>query len=256
MWLSFGVQTRELRDGEIVVGSGADADWRIATADLMPRHFTLVVHGLNVNLRPSSRTNVVAVNGRQLVGTTHLLNDGDVISAGNGRFLFSEQEPRLLPPETNGHPAFLVDEAGDIVHPLTSRSTTLGRDGSNAIVVRDPAASRFHAEVRREAGGFALHTMGSSGTAVNGRRIGPPLLLSDGDEIEIAYRKFRFVRELPGGMAIAEVPGGTGEIGLRNPTLSTGRFTVVPRRATAGLWVALGLVVAAAVAAATIFFRK
>lgn len=256
MWLSFGVQTRELRDGEIVVGSGADADWRIATADLMPRHFTLVIHGLNANLRASSKGNVVTVNGRQLVGTTHLLNDGDVIAAGSGRFLFSDQEPRLLPVEANGHHAYIVDQAGNIVHPLLSRSTTLGRDGSNAIVVRDPAASRFHAEVRREAGGFALHTMGSAGTTLNGRRLGPPLLLSDGDEIEIAYRKFRFVREVPGGMAVADLLEGTGETALRNPTLVTGRFTVVPRRETAGLWVAIGLVVAAAVAAAAILFRK
>jgi pSer/pThr/pTyr-binding forkhead associated (FHA) protein len=256
MWLSFGAQTRELRDGEIIVGSGADADWRIATADLMPRHFTLVVHGLNAQVRPSSKSNVVAVNGRQLVGTTYLLNDGDVIAAGSGRFLFSDQEPRLLPAELNDARAFLVDEAGAVVHPLMSRSTTLGRDGSNAIVVRDPAASRFHAEVRREAGGFALHTMGSAGTMLNGHRIGPPILLSDGDEIEIAYRKFRFVREVPAGMATVDLPEGTGETALRNPTLATGRFTVVPRRATRGLWVVVGLVVAVVVVAAMIFFRK
>src|SRR3954463_4312861 len=94
MWLAFGTQTRKLRDGEIVVGSGADADWRIATADLMPRHFTITVYDLNASLRASSKDSVVVVNGKQLIGIPHLLNDGDVVAAGGGRFIFSEGTAR------------------------------------------------------------------------------------------------------------------------------------------------------------------
>src|SRR5690348_4946588 len=169
MWLAFGTQTRELRDGELVVGSGADADWRIGTADLMPRHFTITVYDLNASLRSASRDNVVVVNDKQLVGVPHLLNDGDVIWAGAGRFRFSEGAARaddepLGPPK----PAYLVNESSGRGRELISRSTMLGRDASSAIMIDDGSVSRFHAELRREAGGFALHSLGQSGTLING----------------------------------------------------------------------------------------
>jgi pSer/pThr/pTyr-binding forkhead associated (FHA) protein len=198
MWLAFGSQSRELRDGEIVVGSGADADWRIGTADLMPRHFAVTVYDLNASLRATSKDNVVVVNGKQLVGVPHLLNNGDVIAAGAGRFMFSEHEayPSLEPAEAPP-PAFLISDTGHRGRELISRSTILGRDASVAIVILDPAVSRFHAEVRREAGGFALHSMGSAGTLLNGRKMSGPIVLAEGDVIEIAGRRWRFTHSAP-----------------------------------------------------------
>jgi pSer/pThr/pTyr-binding forkhead associated (FHA) protein len=228
MWLAFGSETRELRDGAIVVGSGADADWRLPTADLMPRHFTVTVYDLNVSLRPVSKDIVVAVNGVQLSGAPRLLNDGDVISAGSGRFVFSEDVPRLTPV---GSPAvgraFLIDESRNVAYELVSRSTQIGRDSSNAIVVRDAGASRFHAEVRREAGGFALHSMGSSGTMRNGRRVDGPVLLDEGDTIEVAFARYRFGLNPPESVPVASV-GDPGPTLRRGPTLETGKISVVP----------------------------
>lgn len=198
MWLAFGTQTRELRDGEVVVGSGADADWRIATADLMPRHFTITVYGLNASLRASSKDNVVVVNKKQLVGVPHLLNDGDIIAAGAGRFAFSDDAPRTVPlPAEPLDAMYLVDDSGHYGRQILSRSTMIGRDVSSTIVVNDPSVSRFHAEVRREAGGFALHSMGSGGTLLNGRRLAAPLMLAEGDIIEIARRRWRFTNTAP-----------------------------------------------------------
>ena len=209
MWLAFGSQTRKLRDGEMVVGSGADADWRIATADLMPRHFAITVYDLNASLRASSKDNVVVVNGKQLIGIPHLLNDGDVVAAGAGRFLFSEGTARNEPVSLEtAAPMFLVDSAG-YGRPLSSRSTMLGRDASSTIVVNDPSVSRFHAEVRREAGGFALHSMGSAGTLLNGRKMSTPLMLTEGDVIEIARRRWRYTDKAP-----AAAPSGARD----NPT--------------------------------------
>ncbi|HEY4307172.1 MAG TPA: FHA domain-containing protein [Gemmatimonadaceae bacterium] len=198
MWLAFGSQTRELRDGELVVGSGADADWRIGTADLMPRHFTVTVYDLNASLRATSKDSVVVVNGRQLLGVPYLLNDGDMILAGGGRFCFSDQTPRTnLPPALSRPPAYLANDSSGRGRELISRSTMLGRDASVAIAIDDPSASRFHAEVRREAGGFALHSMGSSGTLLNSRKVSSPMVLSEGDVIEIAGRKWRFTHDAP-----------------------------------------------------------
>jgi pSer/pThr/pTyr-binding forkhead associated (FHA) protein len=247
MWLACGSQTWELRDGEVVVGSGADADWRVSTADLMPRHFTVTVYGLNASLRPSSMECVVAVNGKQLVGAPHLLNDGDVVAAGSGRFIFSDDVPRIAESSSaTAAAACLIAEPSGQSYRLASRSTTIGRDASNTIVLPDARVSRFHAEIRREAGGFALHSMGSAGTLVNGTRIKAPCMLSEGDVVEIAFARLRFSAEEVEQSAVTFPPAVAGQDARRNPTLATGRMAVVePDRRVS----VLGLVVGAAVIA-------
>lgn len=200
-WLSDGLTAHELHDGEVIVGSGSEADWRVASADLMPRHFLLLVHGLNASIRPFTTDNVVVVNGRQVSGAPWTLHDGDVIAAGSGRFVYSEDAPRLTPSgaakEATDRVAYLVDERADAAYRLASRSTGIGRDQSNVIVIRDPTASRFHAEIRREAGGFVLHARGSAGTTVNDHRVAGPWMLEEGDRIEVAYTVLRFTSETP-----------------------------------------------------------
>ena len=227
-WLAFGSLTRELRDGEIVVGGGADADWRVTTADLMPRHFVLTVHGLNASVRPSSADVVVVLNGMQLLGSSALLNDGDVIAAGAGSFVFSDDTPRVPAPHSpQRDEAFLVDEQARVAYPLINRSTPIGRDASNSVVVRDPTASRFHAEVRREAAGFAIHTMGATGTMVNGKPLKGPCMLEEGDTIEIAHVRFRLTRAAPGvGVAIAPGHSANNDEAGRRPTLMSDRGVV------------------------------
>jgi pSer/pThr/pTyr-binding forkhead associated (FHA) protein len=253
VWLAFGNQTRELRDGEIVIGSGADADWRISTADLRPRHFTITVYGLNASLRASSKDNVVVVNDKQLVGVPHLLNDGDVIAAGAGRFVFSEDTPRIGPmPAESNEPVFLVNLSGNTGRQLLSRSTTLGRDASSTIVVNDPSASRFHAEVRREAGGFALHSMGTAGTLLNGRKISAPIVLAEGDVIEIARRKWRFTRTAP--QAEAQAPRDAADSQWRARAPETGTLAAVPEPAQRSRWPKLVTIAGILLAAATIGF--
>ena len=227
-WIALGRLTRELRDGEVVVGSGADADWRVPTADLMPRHFVLTVHGLNVSIRPCSPEIVVVVNGTQLLGTYHLLNDGDTIAAGQGRLTFSDDEPHLGDSVESdvSNDGYLIDDQRHEAHRLVNRSTTLGRDASNAIVLRDPRASRFHAEIRREAGGFALHTMGSAGTTLNGEPMRGPRMLRDGDRIEIAYAGYRFAQSPPSEAVVATPDLGMNDQAAVSPTAVGPRATM------------------------------
>lgn len=253
MWLALGNQTRELRDGEIVVGSGADADWRISTADLRPRHFTITVYGLNASLRATSKDNVVVVNDKQLVGVPHLLNDGDVIAAGGGRFVFSEETPRIAPlPADPNAPVYLVDLSGSQGRQLLNRSTTLGRDVSSTIVVNDPSASRFHAELRREAGGFALHSMGSAGTLLNGRKISTPLMLAEGDVIEIARRKWRFTRIAPQSEVLGPREAPDRQWRARAP--ETGKLEVVPETSRRRRWPKVLAIAGILLAAAAVGF--
>jgi predicted component of type VI protein secretion system len=222
-WLSVGKSAFELPEGETIVGNAPDATWRIETADLMPRHFAIVVEGGTVSVRPFMHESVVVVGTTQLHTDPYLLVDGDVISAGVGRFIFSQDAPRVVGADSsNVADAYLIEERAGVAHPLNHRSTSVGRDASNDIVIRNPTASRFHADIRREAGGFALHSMGSAGTVLNGRLMKDPALLRDGDLVEIAFTIFEFTHApLPPGVELAPDHSGLNDEATRKPTIAT-----------------------------------
>jgi predicted component of type VI protein secretion system len=227
-WIAFGMMTRELRDGEIIVGSANDADWRVTTADLAPRHFVIATRGNTVAVRATTTDNVVVVNGEQLREADRTLQDGDVIAAGSGRFAFNVDAPRTTPLDViEVRQAFLVETAAGVAHPLTHRSTTIGRDASNEVVLKDPGASRFHGEIRNEAGGFALHSMGSAGARVGGTSIATPCMLKEGDVIDIGFAEFRFTQKpLPPGIGIAPMHSTENDESARRPTIGSERLVV------------------------------
>jgi predicted component of type VI protein secretion system len=224
-WLEYGGRLRRLADGETVVGAAPNAGLQVADADLLPRHFVLRVAGDGVLLRVWSPDAVVALNGKQIAAEECRLDDGDTISAGSVHFHIWRHEPELSSVTSEGGDsqlprAHLIDTRDHVAYPLDRLSTNIGRSTANLIRVKDPTASRFHAQLRREAGGFALHSVGSSGTRVNGRRVGSPQLLDDGDEIEIAYTTFRYTRATPpeGVTIIPRTAGEPGD-GSERPTI-------------------------------------
>ncbi len=83
--------------------------------------------------------------------------------------------------------------------PFTGRSFALsntpfsfGRSPDNAITIASPLASRRHAELRAEEGGYVLYDLGSAnGTFVNGQRV-QRHLLRPGDVIQIGDEQYRF----------------------------------------------------------------
>jgi len=230
-WLEYGGRLRRLNDGETVVGGVPSAGLQVADADLLPRHFVLRVAGDDVWIRIWSTDAVVALNGKQLGTQECKLDEGDTISAGSVHFHIWREQPELSVTgenETSRPPrAHLIDTRDHVAYPLDRLSTNIGRATANVIRLKDPTASRFHAQVRREAGGFALHSVGSSGTRVNGRRVGSPQLLDDGDEIEIAYTTLRYTRATPpeGVTIVARTGGGPSEASDR-PTLVRERISL------------------------------
>jgi predicted component of type VI protein secretion system len=203
-WLEYNEALQELRaDSEIVVGTGAQATWRLRRADLMPRHFVVTTLNGRATIRPFSREAVVTVNGRQLRPGDTELHDGDVIRAGSADFHFWATMPsevrRAAKPALTAH---LVDTRRRSAHSLHRISTGIGRDESNSLVIDDDGASSFHAEVRREAGGHALRTSDDALVRVNGHTVSAPVLLSEGDEIEIANLVLQYTQEpLPAGVS-------------------------------------------------------
>ena len=215
-WLEYNEAFQELRpDSEVVVGTGAQATWRLRRADLMPRHFIVARSEDGVRIRPFSSDTVVTVNGRQLPMGMADLHDGDVIGAGSAEFHFWAASPGetrsvVKSPLT----AHLIDTRRRSALSLHRISTGIGRDESNALVVDDDAASSFHAEVRREAGGHALRTSDPPSVRVNGRPVSAPVLLNEGDEIQIASLFLRYTREpLPDGLETSMSASLTSEAG-------------------------------------------
>ena len=94
-------------------------------------------------------------------------------------------------------PAHLVDLRWGVAYPLSRICTGIGRDASNPILIRDPAASRSHAEVQRSGDSYVLHPIGHGETLVNGLVTAGPRALAEGDVIEIAYTRLRFTRSAP-----------------------------------------------------------
>jgi len=99
---------------------------------------------------------------------------------------------------TSGASAWLIDERWFKAYPLGA-STTIGRGPQSTIILRDPAVSRTHAEVRNEEGSFVLHAQGSSGTKVNDVRVNTSCTLREGDVVEIAFSTLRFTTHAPTG---------------------------------------------------------
>ncbi|HEX7709055.1 MAG TPA: FHA domain-containing protein [Thermoanaerobaculia bacterium] len=68
----------------------------------------------------------------------------------------------------------------------------IGRDRDCAVVIDSPAVSRQHASIETRSSGATLEDLGSrNGTFLRGRRITSPVLLQDGDEIEVGRTLLR-----------------------------------------------------------------
>jgi pSer/pThr/pTyr-binding forkhead associated (FHA) protein len=156
--------------------------------------------------------------------------------------------------ETVRGPAYIIHEFERRAYPL-SDVFRIGRDASSDIVIREPAVSRSHAEVRAEAGEYVVHTTGATGTLVNGASVNTPRQLKDGDRLTIGSAELTFTRsKLPLGVSIVDAAAQrprsedvlTKRETISNPILGATREPDSPRRSAPMM---LLLVLAAAGAA-------
>ncbi|MEO8193073.1 MAG: FHA domain-containing protein [Gemmatimonadales bacterium] len=119
--------------------------------------------------------------------------------------------------------SWLVYEFERRAYPLSDAPFTIGRDATSGIVIREPAVSRSHAEVRSEGDSFMLHPTGATGTRLNGDPVSTPVKLGDGDRIEIGSAEITF-REgrLPLGVSVVD----TASVAGHDPDAMTRRATI------------------------------
>ena len=92
-----------------------------------------------------------------------------------------------------------------------SEVTVIGRGGSCDIVLKDPLASKRHAEIREENGRFLLRDLQSTnGTLISGQKIEEEISLQDGDEMMIGDAGLLFTRAAPAGEPAAQPKALTG----------------------------------------------
>jgi len=86
------------------------------------------------------------------------------------------------------------------VYALGFEPMTIGRHGSNGIILADQQVSRHHAEIAMQGDRWLIRDLGSAnGTYLNGRRIEKPHVLSPGDTVRLGQATFRV--DLPGRIA-------------------------------------------------------
>lgn len=92
-------------------------------------------------------------------------------------------------PQTKEYPMLVADEG-----PLkgqrwaVSRALVLGRESSCDVVIPDRQVSRFHARISPTAAGVIVEDLGSkNGTHHNGNALAAPVILQDGDAVQISY---------------------------------------------------------------------
>lgn len=94
--------------------------------------------------------------------------------------------------------AWVIDQRWMKAYPLTD-VTLIGRGPESTVLLRDPAVSRAHAEIRREGNAWILKSVGTAGTNLNGVRVSTDCVLQEGDLIEIALTTLRFTQRAPTG---------------------------------------------------------
>ena len=93
------------------------------------------------------------------------------------------------------------------------RTVVLGRDSTCDIVVPDRQVSRYHARITPTQEGMILEDMGSkNGTHCNGTTLTAPLVLQDGDIVQIALaQKFQYLTS-DATMPLSEGAGRPGRL--------------------------------------------
>ena len=94
-----------------------------------------------------------------------------------------------------------------------ARTLVLGRDSTCDIVIPDRQVSRYHARVTPTNEGMILEDLGSkNGTHCNGTPITSPMVLQDGDVVQIALaQKFQYLTS-DATMPLAEGAGQPGRL--------------------------------------------
>jgi DNA-binding winged helix-turn-helix (wHTH) protein len=112
-----------------------------------------------------------------------------------------------------------------------SRALVLGREGSCDVVIPDRQVSRFHARVSPTAAGVIVEDLGSkNGTHHNGNVLSAPVILQDGDAIQVSFVQGFLFFTSDATMPLGDGPGRPGRLvlDLKSRRVWVNQIQVVP----------------------------
>jgi predicted component of type VI protein secretion system len=195
-YIEIGGETRSVGPGVLTIGAGTEAGWRIQGHGLHPVHLMIVPEADGrFSLIQGAPDAAIRVNDAELENGWHPLAAGDEVRFGDLTALF-----RLVSreAETSGE-GYLRDTRRGRLYRITGGSR-IGRDLSSTVLLQEPDVSRIHAEIAVENGNFVVHPHGV--TLLNGRPLGVPAPLREGDELVVGRTYLRFSREVPRSVVV------------------------------------------------------
>ncbi len=199
-----------LRTGQTRLGTGADADVRIASTGTPGVRAIVDVAGNHAVIRRASDGSAVRVNGVPLVDPTPLMH-GDKVEI-DGQALFYSDDTKsgatqqmsasaiaALAPKRTPSPRATAATGGRLVslvdgkeYAIPATGITMGRDAGAGVVVAQNEVSRKHAEILPGPDGYVLTDFSANGIYVNGTRVTREHRLSRADVIRVGTEEFRF----------------------------------------------------------------
>ncbi|HDQ71703.1 MAG TPA: FHA domain-containing protein [Chloroflexi bacterium] len=171
----------DLKRGTFQVGRGPMNDIILDHPNVSVRHLKLDVGARDIHVMDLGSTNRTQINGRIIPPhTARPFRLGDVIRIGSRRgdsltMKLKRRQATSLRMQPLG-----MHELSKFPHVI------IGRSSSSQVTLNHPMVSRKHAEIARQAEGYAIHDLGSmNGTFVNGQRVDGWRALRTGDVIQI-----------------------------------------------------------------------
>ncbi len=101
--------------------------------------------------------------------------------------------------------AHVIYEFERRAYPITEQAVRIGRDGSNDIVLRESAVSRFNTVIRRENERSIIESPGSTPALIDGVPVADTVPLSEGARIEIGSAVLTYTeKRLPIGVSVVQ----------------------------------------------------
>ena len=244
----------ELKDGDVLVGSGADCQVMLAAPGIGMRHCVLRTRGDSTIVQPGDAQSVTVLNGRQITGETPL-KPGDLL-------LFSKVGCRVvamekaLPPVVRKPvaPAPVGDDDGrtrvrmalpkfmlrGVSGPTFGKtfavvgSMTIGRNHDCDISISTDEISRHHAKLQVTPSGVMVEDLGSAnGTFVNNQRVHGSAMMKANDELRLDTIRFLLVSPTAEAQAHAQAAAAAQTVAAKQTKSGSGVL----------LWVIAGAVV-------------
>ncbi|MBX3688444.1 FHA domain-containing protein [Dokdonella sp.] len=255
-----GGEHAPLELGETVVTIGRDAACNVVIDrdGIAPRHCEISARGEEASVRSLDPTQATVLNGRQVTAATPI-KDGDLIVIGRvGCSVVGGRKAAVTAPSAERDastrvraalPKFVLRGVSGPTLGKTFAVTSgavIGRQADADISIPADEVSRQHARLKVTADGVMVEDLGSAnGTFIGNQRVTQNALLKPGDELRLDTIRFLLIapgmdaRQQSAAARPETVPAATSAKGGNN-----------------GLWIVIGVVIVAAIAAAVLHHLK